>query len=100
MEELETKSYLWDTVSSSSLKAQQERNAASMWSGFDPELRRQLDVIRHMVARTHQVPTQEWPLVFMHDYDVLFVVREWPDGTITAYSTSQYSDLIRDRGSV
>lgn len=58
------------------------------WSGFDPELRRQLDTIRQMVALTHQTPTREWPLIFIGEHDVLLVVREWPDGSITAYVTS------------
>jgi len=46
-----------------------------------------------MVARCHQTPTREWPLIFMGD--VLLVVREWPDGSLTAYCTSEYSDGIR-----
>ena len=49
-----------------------------------------------MVARRHQTPTREWPLIFMDQYDELLVVREWPDGSITAYSTSEYSDSIRN----
>lgn len=32
-----------------------------MWSGFDPELRRQLDNIRQMVALRYQTPTRECP---------------------------------------
>jgi hypothetical protein len=67
-----------------------------VWSGFDPELRRQLEHVRQMVARRHQTPTREWPLIFMDQYDALFVVREWPDGSITAYSTSEYSDRFRN----
>lgn len=67
-----------------------------MWSGFDPELRRQLECVREMVARRHQTPTREWPLIFMDQYDELLVVREWPDGSITAYSTTEYSDVIRN----
>jgi hypothetical protein len=55
------------------------------WSGFDPELRRQLDTIRQMVALTHQTPTREWPLIVIEDNRALLVVREWPDGSITAY---------------
>jgi hypothetical protein len=66
-----------------------------MWSGFDPELRRQLNTVRQMVKLTHQTPTQEWPLMFVDQHDQLLVVREWPDGTITAYLTSEYSDSIR-----
>ena len=50
-----------------------------------------------MVRRSHQTPTREWPLIFLEDYDVLLVVREWPDGAITAYATSEYSHLLRSR---
>ena len=57
-----------------------------MWSGFDPELCRQLAHIRQMVARSHQTPTREWPLILVDDHDALLVVREWPDGAITAYA--------------
>ena len=60
-----------------------------MWSGLDPELRRQLDNIRQMVARSHQTPTQEWPLIFVDDHKAVLVVREWPDGAITAYHMSR-----------
>jgi hypothetical protein len=67
-----------------------------MWFGLDPELRRQLDHIRLAVARSHQTPKQEWPLIFVDEHDALLVVREWPDGSITAYSTSEYSDRIRN----
>lgn len=66
-----------------------------MWSCFDPELRRQLDNVRQMVRLTHQTPTREWPLLFIDDRDELLVVREWPDGSITAYLTSEYSDALR-----
>ncbi len=66
-----------------------------MWDWFDPELRRQLDSIKQMVALRHKTPTREWPLVFVDQFEELLVVREWPDGSITAYSTSEYSDTIR-----
>jgi hypothetical protein len=70
-----------------------------MWHGFDPQIRQQLVGIREMVARRHQTPTKEWPLIFIEEHDVLFVMREWPDGAVTAYATSEYSDLIRqERG--
>ena len=49
-----------------------------------------------MVARRHQTPTREWPLIFMDQYDGLLAVREWPDGSITASSTTEYSDIIRN----
>jgi hypothetical protein len=57
-----------------------------MWSGFDPEIARELQTIRQLVRLTYQTPTREWPLVFMEQHAVLFVVREWPDGSITAYT--------------
>ena len=66
-----------------------------MWNGFDPELWRELEGIRAMVARRYQTPKKEWPLIFVEEEDVLFVMREWPDGAITAYATSEYSDKIR-----
>ncbi len=58
-----------------------------MWAGFDPELLRQLVTIRQMVALRYQTPTREWPLTIGGLRDALFVVREWPDGSITAYVT-------------
>jgi hypothetical protein len=66
-----------------------------MWSGFDPEFVRQLDTIRQLVKLRHQSPTREWPLVFVDEHDLLFVIRQWPDGSMTAYATSDYSDDIR-----
>jgi hypothetical protein len=57
-----------------------------MWPGFDPELMKDLASIREMVSRQHQAPTKEWPLVFVSEHEVLLVVREWPDGSITAYA--------------
>jgi hypothetical protein len=59
-----------------------------MWFNLDPELRRQLDNIREMVARQHQIPTREWPMISEEDDRALLVVREWPDGSITAYLAS------------
>lgn len=69
-----------------------------MWSGFDPHVRRGLQHVRQMVRLTHQTPAREWPLVFDDEHDALLVVREWPDGSITAYLTSEYSDALRSRG--
>jgi hypothetical protein len=60
-----------------------------MWSGFDPELLRQLATIRQLVALKHQTPTREWPLIYVKQHKALLVVREWPDGSITAYTTSE-----------
>jgi hypothetical protein len=57
-----------------------------MWSGFDPELRKELDSIREMVRRRHQTPTREWPLIHVQEFDSLLVIREWPDGNITAFT--------------
>jgi hypothetical protein len=59
-----------------------------MWSGFDPEFRRQLATIRQLVGLRRQTPTREWPLVFIAQHKALLVVREWPDGSITAYTTA------------
>jgi len=59
-----------------------------MWSGFDPELQRQLRTIRELVRLRHQTPSREWPLVFVEQHNALLVVREWPDGSLTAYSMS------------
>jgi len=64
-----------------------------MWPGFDPEIRRELEHIRQVVSRRHQTPMREWPLVFVEEHDALFVVRQWPDGSITAYAASDYRDL-------
>ena len=69
-----------------------------MWFGLDPQIQRDLDGIREMVKLRHQSPTREWPLVFMEDHNELLVVREWPNGTITAYATTEYSDTIRRNG--
>ena len=69
-----------------------------MWSGFDPELRRQFDSLRQMVSLRHQTPSREWPLILVEQCRALLVVREWPDGSLTAYLTSDYSDVIRNAG--
>jgi hypothetical protein len=57
-----------------------------MWYGFDPELVRQLDQVREMVRLQHQSPTREWPLIVEESRAELLVVREWPNGAITAYT--------------
>ncbi len=59
-----------------------------MWAGFDPELRRQLEYLRLMVALGRQDPTREWPLAVVSEHDSMLVVREWPDGSLTAYTMS------------
>ena len=66
-----------------------------MWYGFDPQLRRELQHIRQMVALRHQTPSREWPLLFDERHNELLVVREWPDGSVTAYLTSEYSNPRR-----
>jgi hypothetical protein len=60
-----------------------------VWPGFDPVLTRELAYIRQMAALRHQTPTREWPLIFLEDRGELFVVREWPDGSVTAYMMSK-----------
>lgn len=57
-----------------------------MWNGFDSELSRQLAHIRQAVSRQHQTPTSEWPLIVEESRAELLVVREWPDGSLTAYT--------------
>jgi hypothetical protein len=65
-----------------------------MWQGFDPEIRRDLATVKALVNRRHQTPTKEWPLIFVGEHDALLVVREWPDGEITAYWTSEIRDPL------
>jgi len=57
-----------------------------MWHGFDRDLLRELDNVREMVSLRHLTPTREWPLIVMQSSGELFVVREWPNGSITAYT--------------
>jgi hypothetical protein len=56
-----------------------------MWPGLDPNIRRDLATLREMVALQYLSPTKEWPLVYVEERHALLVVREWPDGSITAY---------------
>lgn len=56
-----------------------------VWS-LDPEIWRQLERVREMVTLQHQTPTREWPLIVEESRDELLVVREWPNGSITAYT--------------
>ena len=56
-----------------------------MWPGFDARMLSDLATIREMVTRQHQTPTKEWPLVHIADHHAILVVREWPDGSVTAY---------------
>jgi hypothetical protein len=57
-----------------------------MWPGFDRDLLRQLAFVREMVSLTRLAPTREWPLIVMESSRELFIVREWPNGSITAYT--------------
>ena len=59
-----------------------------MWFDLDPELRRQLEHVRRMVSLQRQTPTREWPLLSLDEHEALLVIRQWPDGTITAYLAS------------
>ena len=63
-----------------------------MWPGFDPQIRRELTLVREMVALRHSTPSREWPLIFLPDRGELLVVREWPNGALTAYVESIRSD--------
>ena len=56
-----------------------------MWPGFDPDVLRDLTTIREMVALRYQTPQREWPLAYVEEQHALLVVREWPDGSVTAY---------------
>ena len=59
-----------------------------MWPGFDPQIVQALAAIKELVALQHQTPTREWPLVFVDEHEALLVVREWPDGSVTAYTAT------------
>jgi hypothetical protein len=63
-----------------------------MWPGFDPSIMKDLATIREMVSRQHQTPTKEWPLVHVEEHGVVFVLREWPDGVVTAYTVDTPRD--------
>ncbi len=54
-----------------------------MWDGFDPEIRQQLALIKQLTMLRRQTPLKEWPMVV--DGNTIVVVREWPDGEVTAY---------------
>ena len=57
-----------------------------MWYGLDPDIQRQLATIKEISVRRLLTPTHEWPLVVVEDHDALLVIREWPDGALTAYA--------------
>ena len=72
-------------VASTQSSAILPQGEGSMWQFFDPEMRRDLENIREMVKLKHLTPTREWPLI-VEDCDAdLLVVREWPNGSLTAY---------------
>jgi len=68
-----------------------------MWRGLDPELLRQLSTIRQLVTLRYQSPTREWPVIFVDEHDALLVIREWPDGSVTCYATSEHADRFRKK---
>jgi hypothetical protein len=68
-----------------------------MWQGFNRDVQRDFQTIKALTNLTRQTPTKEWPLIFVKEHDLLLVVREWPNGEITAYATSEFSDRIRRR---
>jgi hypothetical protein len=55
-----------------------------MWYGFDPEILQQLAAIKGQTRRLHSAPVNEWPVHFKED-NVVLVVREWPNGELTAF---------------
>ena len=68
-----------------------------MWYGFDPEILRQLATVKRLVNLRHKTPEKEWPLIFVEEHDALLVIRQWPDGSITAYATSEKSSSDRSQ---
>ena len=65
---------------------------ASMWDGLNPNLLPEFINLRAMIALQRQTPTAEFPLIFMEEHDVMFVVRTWPDGSITCYTMTPPED--------
>jgi hypothetical protein len=71
-----------------------------MWPGYDPNAWRDLTTIRKLVALRFQTPTREWPLLYIEEDDVVLVIREWPDGSLTSYALSRSDlDSTESRGS-
>ena len=66
-----------------------------MWHGFDAHLQRQFETIKELANLTRQTPTKEWPLIFVEEHEALLVVREWPNGEITASTRSEFPDTTR-----
>jgi hypothetical protein len=57
-----------------------------MWGHSDARLWRDFEAFKELVALRHQIPIREWPLVYVAEHDTLLVLREWPDGSVTAYA--------------
>jgi hypothetical protein len=66
-----------------------------MWQGSDRDVQRKFETIKELANLTRQTPTREWPLIFVEEHDALLVVREWPNGELTASTTSEFSDSTR-----
>jgi hypothetical protein len=62
-----------------------KKGKQQVWPGFDPNVWRDLTTFREMVALRYQTPQKEWPLIHLEQHNALLVVREWPDGSVTAY---------------
>lgn len=56
-----------------------------MWQPLGPDRQRQLTTSRQLTTRPQQAPTHEWPVVFVEEHRSLLVIREWPNGELTAY---------------
>ena len=59
-----------------------------MWYVLNPDLPREQAKTPEMAALRDQTPTREWLLLFREATDEVFVVREWPNGSITACTLS------------
>jgi hypothetical protein len=68
-----------------------------MWHGFNPDVWRDLETVKELFGLTRMKPAREWPLVFVEEHQALLVVREWPNGTITAYTIPGHPDSHSDR---
>jgi hypothetical protein len=69
-----------------------------MWHDLNPNSWPELVNLRASLARRRQTPTREWPLHFVEEHDALLVVREWPDGSVTAYTVSKNDLEARANG--
>jgi hypothetical protein len=59
-----------------------------MWDGSNPNSWPELVGLRKRLALRWQTPTREWPLFWIEEQATLLIVREWPDGSVTAYLKS------------